>query len=322
MMPGFQLSEPGSLQAQDPAMAEYLLSYSFPPPSDARYGFVRLESPQKENRVRLFGQGWVPMHPIGTIAILHGYAEHSGNYSRLVREMVSNQYAVITIDLRGHGLSEGPDGHLDSPNHYVEDVEVVLEEILGKLLPNRPLFLWAHSMGGLIGMQLLLRCRLKTQPKASVFTSPLLGFPDLAGIQKMMSSFAPLMARLVPALPVPHGIPAEVLSHDIDYLSRRARDPLIKGNTTPKWFESMRMAVTEVQANASRFQALSPTLLMLAGKEKVTNLAEARRFASSAYSGQIHKVLEFPEFFHELEKEPGVRQRIVSESLAWFRSHA
>lgn len=320
-MPGFQLSDPGILMAQDPAMAEYLRSYTFPPPSEARYGFVRFESPQEKNRVRIFGQAWVPMHAAGTIVLLHGYAEHSGNYSRLVRDMITNQFAVITVDFRGHGLSEGPGGHLDSPEHYVEDTESVINEIFSQLLPNHPLYLWAHSMGGLVGMQLLMRGKLSSQPKAAVFTSPLLGFPVLSGVQKLMSALSPVLAKLVPTLPVPHGIPPEVLSHDKEYLARRSKDPLIKGNTTPRWFESMKLAVSELHTHSENFQSLPPTLLMLAGDEKVTNLADARKFAFKAYGGQKHKVLEFPGFYHELEKEPEIRQRVLLESLAWFRTH-
>jgi hypothetical protein len=53
----------------------------------------------------------------------------------------------------------------------------------------------------------------------------------------------------------------------------------------------------------------------------VTNLNEARRFAFHAYGSLKHKVIEFPGYYHELEKEKGVRDRILSESLAWIRSH-
>jgi len=320
-MPKFALSDPGSLMAQDPAMAEYLLSYSFPPPADARYGFVRMESPQKQNRVRLFGQAWVPMHAKATVAIIHGYAEHSGNYSRLGRDLIADQYAVIALDLRGHGLSEGPVCHLDLPSHYVEDTEALVSEIFSQVLPNRPLFLWGHSMGALVGMQLVLRSLLPAQPQAVVFTSPLLGFPKLSGLQKMMASLSPLMAKFVPALPIPHGIPQGALSHDEEYLARRMKDPLIKATTTPRWFESIKKAVQEVHEQTEKLQALSPTLLMLAGDERVTNLNDSRRLAFEAFSGQRHKVIEFPRMLHELEKEPEIRQRVQTESLAWFRKH-
>lgn len=319
-MGSFHLSDPGSLADRDPAVAEYLHSYDFPQPADARYGFVRLESPGSRNRVSLFGQAWVPGHATGTVLLLHGYSEHSGNYARLVRELVQSQLAVITLDFRGHGLSEGPTGHVDGPDVYVEDTEHLLGEIFPHVLPYRPLFIWGHSMGSLVGLQLLLRGKLPAAPSAAAFSSPLLGFPELKGPQKLMAAFSPVLARLVPTLPVPHGIPAEFLSHDKDYLERRQRDPLIKRVTTPRWFESMKVAVRQVQGAAEKLQAGTPTLLMLAGLERITNLGEARRFAFRAYAGQRHKVIEFPGICHELEKEPGCRSRLLTESLAWFRS--
>jgi alpha-beta hydrolase superfamily lysophospholipase len=319
-MSSFHLSDPGSLADRDPAVAEYLHSYDFPQPADARYGFVRLESPGNRNRVSLFGQAWVPGHATGTVLLLHGYAEHSGNYARLVRDLVQNQLAVLTLDFRGHGLSEGPIGHVDGPDVYVEDTEHLLSEIFSQVLPYRPLFIWGHSMGGLVGLQLLLRGKLPAVPAAVALSSPLLGFPELRGPQKLMAAVSPVLAKLVPTLPVPHGIPADFLSHDKDYLERRQRDPLIKRVTTPRWFESMKAAVRQVQSSAERLQEGSPTLLMLAGDERITNLGEARCFAFRAYTGQRHKVIEFPGICHELEKEPGCRGRLLAESLAWFRS--
>jgi hypothetical protein len=54
----------------------------------------------------------------------------------------------------------------------------------------------------------------------------------------------------------------------------------------------------------------------------VTSLNEARKFAFRAYSGLTHKVIEFPGYFHELEKEKAIRARVVSESIGWFKSHS
>ncbi len=320
-MTNFQLSDPGSLADRDPAVAEYLRSYDFPSPSEARYGFCRMESPGSRHRVTLFGQAWVPGHAAGTVILLHGYSEHSGNYARLVRDFVQNQLAVIAIDFRGHGLSEGPTGHVDGPNIYVEDIEHFLSVVFPQILPYRPLFLWGHSMGGLVGLQLLLRGKLPAVPKAAAFSSPLLGFPELKGHQKFLASLSPFLAKLVPTLPVPHGIAPDGLSHDQAYLLRRMKDPLIKRVTTPRWFESMRSAVAATRASAERLISSPPTLMMLAGEERVTNLSDARRFAFSAFGSQRHKVIEFPGCYHELEKEPECRPRLVSESLAWFKNH-
>lgn len=317
----FKLSDPGVSLAQDPAMMEYLRSYEFPCPPDIRYGYCRIESPQAKDRVNLFGQAWVPAHPLGTVALFHGYGEHGGNYSRLVRDFVEARYAVVLMDLRGHGLSEGPRGHVPNSLTYAEDWEHFLGHVLPMVLPNLPLYIWGHSLGALTALQVTRRQSLPLTPRGAVLTSPLLGFPVLTGMQKMLAQLAPLLAKLLPSVPVAHGIPPSTLSRDEEYLARRFEDPLIGKVSTPLWFISMREAVRVMQAQADDFQALAPTLLLLAGDELVTNLNESRKFAFRAYAGLKHKVIEFPGHLHELEKEKDIRPRIVSESIAWFRSH-
>lgn len=317
----FRLSDPGTPFAQNPAMSEYLRAYDFPLPPEVRYGFTRIDSPQEKDRVSLMAQAWVPAHAVGTIVLIHGYSEHCGNYARLVREFTQSQFAVIAFDHRGHGLSEGPPAHVESPETYAEDAEKIIGEIFPHVLPSRPLFIWGHSLGAMVGLQLILRHNLPVRPRAAVFSSPLLGFPILDGLQKILSGIAPLLAKLLPSLPVAHGIPSDFLSHDEQYLARRHEDPLIKNSTTPKWFESTKQSVAKLQKNAEAFRSLAPTLFLLAGDEKITNLNAARDFAFRAYAGPNHKVIEFPGLYHELEKEPAVRSRVVSESIAWFRLH-
>jgi alpha-beta hydrolase superfamily lysophospholipase len=317
----FKLSDPSATLAPDPVMLEYLRCYELPQPPSVRYGFLRFNSPQPKERIGLFGQAWVPPHAIGTVLLIHGYSEHTGNYARLIRDFVQARLAVVALDLRGHGLSEGPRGHLADPHHYAEDIESFLSEVFPQTLPHRPLYLFGHSLGGLIGLQLLLRGRLPVTPSAAIFTSPLLGLPELSGSQKILGALAPLVAMALPTLPIDHGISPQVLSHDEEYLGRRLEDPLIGRNTTPRWFLAVKKAVAEVQAHAKDFQSLSPTLFLLAGEEKVTNLNEARKFAFHAYGSLKHKVVEFPGYYHELEKERGVRDRVISEAIAWIRSH-
>lgn len=317
----FKLSDPGVSLAHDPQMMEYLRSYNFPCPPDVRYGFTRIESPQEKDRVNLFGQAWVPAHPVGTVALFHGYGEHGGNYSRLVRDFIENRFAVVVMDLRGHGLSEGPRGHAPTPTIYAEDWEQLLNHVFPMILPNLPFYIWGHSLGALTALQVVRRGNLPVAPKGVVLSSPLLGFPEIKGIQKLLTKIAPVMAKLLPSLPVAHGIPPTVLSHDEEYLARRHDDPLIGKVSTPLWFLSMKEAVQQLQAQADQFQPLAPTLLLLAGSELVTNLNEARKFAFRAYAGMNHKVIEFPSYYHELEKEKAIRPRVVAESIAWLKSH-
>lgn len=316
-----KLSEPGASLVQDAAMNEYLGCYGFPQPPHVRFGFFRFPSPQANDRVSLLGQAWLPSHAQGTILLVHGFSEHTGNYAKLIEDFTNARYAVIMMDLRGHGLSEGPRGHVGTPVTYAEDLEMFFEHSFGHIIPNRPLYIWGHSLGALTALQFIHRKKISITPKAVVLSSPFLGFPELSGAQKILTFFAPLMAKILPTLPISHNISSQVLSHDEAYLARRYEDPLISSVASPKWFISTRESIQNIHKVAKDFQNLAPTLLLLAGDEMVTNLNEARRFAFAAYAGMKHKVIEFPGYYHELEKEPDIRDRIVSESISWFNSH-
>jgi alpha-beta hydrolase superfamily lysophospholipase len=43
----------------------------------------------------------------GTVWVLHGYLEHSGLYQPMIAELLAQNFAVLTLDLPGHGLSSG-----------------------------------------------------------------------------------------------------------------------------------------------------------------------------------------------------------------------
>ncbi len=318
----FKLTEPGATLTRDPAVREYLKTYDLPLPPHVRYGHTRFESPQERFRVALFGQVWVPEHSIGTVFFVHGFSEHGGNYGRLITDLTNARLSVAALDLRGHGLSEGPRGHTDTPECYAEDMEQFARIVLPALNHNRPTFLLGHSLGGLISLQLMLRARIPTRIAAAVITSPLLGLPELEGIQKVLACFSPLMDKLCPSLGFPHGVDEEGLSHDLDYLERRAKDPLIGHKVSARWLKSIQTMMEKTNANAGEFHQHAPIFLMLAGDEHVTNLTASRKFAFNGLAERKHKVIEFPGYYHELEKEPAIRDRVVRETIAWFTSHA
>lgn len=319
--PTLRLSDPGVFYSQENAdLMAYLQSYGLPYPPLVRYGNVFLETPQRNHRVRVFCQAWLPEQAIGTIVFVHGFSEHVGNYPTLIQNFIDAHYAVAAIDLRGHGLSEGPRGHTDTPDCYAEDVERWMEIALPLLTPSRPVYLWGHSLGGQVCMQMVLRDRFSQKPSAVAVTSPLLGFPKLTGLRGLLAGMAPMIARFAPTLQVSSGVDRSMISSDHKYLDARAQDPLINSVASPAWVVSVKAAIEQIQSQADVYAKSIPTLMLLSGNELVTDLLAARSFAFSALSSMRHKVIEFPGMLHELEKEP-VRERVVSETLAWFRSH-
>lgn len=86
--------------------------------------------------------------PKATVILTHGIAEHSGRYSELVLSLNQAGYRVVRYDLRGHGQTEGARGKLKSYMQPVEDLhQLILNE---KKEHDIPLYLFGHSMGGLI----------------------------------------------------------------------------------------------------------------------------------------------------------------------------
>jgi len=95
------------------------------------------------------GKIWYSDYGTGdVIVLLHGYLESSGIWSSFA-ERLSEKYHVITVDLPGHGLSDGY-----SESHSMEFMADVLRELLDRL-NIRKVFLTGHSLGGYVALAFL-----------------------------------------------------------------------------------------------------------------------------------------------------------------------
>ena len=114
----------------------------------------------------------------GTIIVLPGRSEYIEKYNNVIRQFLERNYSVVCIDWRGQGLSQRPMGrtnigHIKNFFEYQIDLETVLKEIEEKL-SSKPMILFAHSMGGCIGLRYLLR---DSNFDCAIFSGPLWGLP-------------------------------------------------------------------------------------------------------------------------------------------------
>lgn len=75
-----------------------------------------------------------PARAKGTLLVLHGYFDHVGLFGHAIRRGLERGYAVVAIDLPGHGLSSGAAGDIEDFAHYQE----VLRDLLACLKPQLP----------------------------------------------------------------------------------------------------------------------------------------------------------------------------------------
>jgi alpha-beta hydrolase superfamily lysophospholipase len=95
---------------------------------------------------------------VGTVWLIHGYLEHSGIYQPMVAELLAEGFAVITYDLPGHGLSNGPQASIREFSIYqqvLNDIRRWAEQQPTFCLP-KPWLGIGQSTGGAIWLDHVL----------------------------------------------------------------------------------------------------------------------------------------------------------------------
>ena len=105
----------------------------------------------------------------GTVFLQHGYYDHVGLYSKLIKHCLQQGFNVFSYDLPGHGLSSGERAGIDSFDQY-DQVFCEGLALIQKYLPS-PIVAIGQSTGGAIIINYLLSRGLTryTSPFANVY---------------------------------------------------------------------------------------------------------------------------------------------------------
>lgn len=90
-----------------------------------------------------------------TCFLVHGYMDHSGLYTKLIRDLLLQNYNVVIIDLPGHGLSGGDRADIENFDIYVDTIKTVIDFF--KKRNFNPSVIVGQSMGGAIVMDYIFR---------------------------------------------------------------------------------------------------------------------------------------------------------------------
>jgi alpha-beta hydrolase superfamily lysophospholipase len=258
----------------------------------------------------LFVRDWPSSRAHDAVLIVHGLGEHSGRYQRLATWFHARGYAVRSYDQRGHGQTRGQRGALSHPDDLLEDLATVYNDY-AQALPKPPLLL-GHSMGGLVAARAVLDRRV--QPPALVLSSPALRTWEPAWRRQLAAA----LAKLLPNLPLPNGLPFDKLSHDPQAEPAYRADPLRHSWITPRLADFIFRAGDASVADASRLT--TPTLLLVAGADKLVNPAGSRDFSSGNWAGNRLTTRYFDSLYHELfnEAEPA-RSQVLKQLGDWLQ---
>ncbi len=108
----------------------------------------------------------------GTLVFVHGYMSHSANFAYTFAAFTARGWSVVTLDLPGHGFSEGVRSDIEDWSEYGDAVALALKWAFGQGWPG-PRVLAAHSLGTAASLEGVRR-RGTVMPDHLVFCAPLL----------------------------------------------------------------------------------------------------------------------------------------------------
>ncbi|WP_409158680.1 lysophospholipase L2 [Pectobacterium sp. B2J-2] len=272
---------------------------------DVPIRFVRFTAPQHDKLVVVFS----------------GRIESYVKYSEVAYDLFHSGYDVLIMDHRGQGrsgrvLPDGHRGHVVRFSDYVDDAETLCQQHIGPKRYTRR-FALAHSMGGAILAQLLIR-----QPgtfDAVALCAPMFGirlpFPHC------VAGWIVNWAERRPAIrdyyaigtgqwrPLPYRM--NVLTHSRERYQRSIRfyadsPDLRVGGPTYHWVREAILAGKQLQAQASA--VTTPLLLLQAGEERVVDNRSQNAFCQALTqrgNANVHGALQVI---------PGARHEILFET--------
>ena len=283
------------------------------------------QSIETSDGVRLRVERWAPEGEVRfVVAISHGGAEHVRRYEQLASELVERGGLVFGADHRGQGRSSGPRGHVDRFETYAGDLRHVMLETAASLPESQrpssiPWFLFAHSMGGLIGLIYLLDRAHDVPLRGAIVSSPLLGLTMPVNPVKL--AVGKLAARLVPRLTMPSGIPPEAICRDPEVVRRYVADDRRVEVVSAGWFAAMNQAISRVVQEAKTI-ALPMLWYVGTGDRICDRRATERVFASLPQAESRDQTLRsFEGYYHELHNEPAaLRAPVVQMLTEWIEA--
>ena len=279
--------------------------------------------------IRVRTSFWAANDPVGTVFVFPGRADYIEKYGGLANFCLSNNLNVIAIDWRGQGLSERllddkNIGHIEDFKNYQNDVEVIINEAKDAGLV-KPWIIFAHSMGGLIGLR-----TLHDNPvfEKVVFTSPMWGIqmpPILKSGASIIMSLISLIGKMDTYAPTTSP-ETRILNEEYEFNKltsdiqnfKLLRQQIIQypglqiGGPSTAWVSA---ALDEIEYQIGNEPPVTPALCFLGEREEIIDNFAVQEFCKKWDSCNL---ISIPTAKHDLLMEKEIILHNLFEELEEF----
>lgn len=252
---------------------------------------------------------WKAGSPRGAVVVMHGIRDHALRYDGLARALNAKGFSVYAQDMRGHGRSGGDRQRFDSMPQLVADLHHAVSEAKTRN-PGLPVFLYGHSLGGLIGTTYTIEH--PSELSGLVLSGPALKlFPTVTGGEKSGARF---FSAVIPGLKVQSFDDTE-FSRDEAAKKELASDPLIDHSNLPARSAAAALnGIDFVQEHLADVKV--PFVVMHGTVDTATNLEGSVELSEKA--GATDKTLKTWEgLHHDLLHEPE-RDQVAEFVTRWI----
>lgn len=264
------------------------------------------------------------------IVISHGLCECIPKYYEFMYLLYNEGYSVYISEHRGHGYSDRSVSDMgmvtvNSFDDYIEDFYQVINQVVRKKELQKPLYLFAHSMGGAIGAYFL-------EKHPDVFSKAVLSSPMIEMLYKDFSDTAVksllLAARILgwkdKYMPGEHTYDGRYdfenscgqsqARYDFMYKMSQEDEHYRCSGAAYRWCFAARKTSDYIKAHANEIKI--PVLLCQAGKDTLVSNAAQDYFIQRVTNG---KKIFFPESKHEVfNGTDEIRRKQMDEMLAFW----
>lgn len=260
---------------------------------------------------RLFRRAWLPAEPVRALVVIHGFAEHSGRYEGFGAWFARRGHAVHAYDHRGHGRSEGPRGHVQRFQEYLDDLDRLLEAVRAEH-PGLPLFLVGHSMGGLV-MAAYLRER-RPGVRGAVGSGAALALAER--MPRLQVALARGLRSVAPRVSLDARLDPQGLSRDPEVVRRYLEDPLVFRRLTVSLAVELHDAARRTAGGGAD---VAVPLLLLHGEDDPLCPAHGSRSFHRDLPTPGSALRIYPKLRHEIFNEPEAEE-VFRDALAWLET--